>query len=557
MRFTNTIRSISAGPLTLLRHHYQARRVQRRFPALARSNAPGPSIQEELRSAHEAFTQDDDDIATGTSYELALFLWRLCDTLHPHHILEIGTGFSSYVIRRWASMHFAITTTTLTSSEHSLRATHSFLHFHNLDTSSLSLFTSVHGRPTGPFDLILHSLREPPHTAPSASLLTSTHPPPSALLIIDSPGTTQPLQQPSRGLPRVSFNQFEILTWTKGTAQQRSLLLTDFAPSPDSPARGASHGFTFARPSQLKHVKPHHLSKYVRDRLFRHTPVRLRCGISVRPDRLHPRWRLIVRKRYHELDTDRFITEFLQPGDTCMDVGANIGLLTTIASTRTGPTGAVHSFEIDPDIWPEHLQTLARNNLSNVWPNRIALNDHQGEVTFLKPPNCWGSLMISPISNANGDSSDDAVRRYFGDSAGTRFHRPAIPIDQYVAQQQLSRLDLIKIDVDGPELAILRGATHTLRRFTPALMAEASMFNLDHGSDLSEILDFLHGFGYRVYASERRHDHVRELVDSSQAPIDIHYQRGAIDLFCFIPGVHNDRLNAMWFMQAPANLTPK
>lgn len=136
------------------------------------------------------------------------------------------------------------------------------------------------------------------------------------------------------------------------------------------------------------------------------------------------------------------------PGDVVLDCGACRGDTALWFASFAGPEGAVHSFEFVPDNLVLFRQNLAANPALAA---RVTLVEH-----------------------ALGATSGEELR-FDPNGAGTRVGRQGAlavttrSIDDHVAAAGLSRVDYVKMDIEGSEEAALRGAAATLRRFTPKL----------------------------------------------------------------------------------------
>lgn len=133
------------------------------------------------------------------------------------------------------------------------------------------------------------------------------------------------------------------------------------------------------------------------------------------------------------------------------DVGANIGVVSVLLSGLC-PEGHVYAFEPVAENYAHLAANVAVNALENVTAEQVALFDIDGEI----------------------EVEYDAV--YPGGShvgeGGTAV--PALRFDTWAARRQLDRLDLVKVDVEGAELAVLDGAAETLRRFRPIVVIECN-----------------------------------------------------------------------------------
>lgn len=139
------------------------------------------------------------------------------------------------------------------------------------------------------------------------------------------------------------------------------------------------------------------------------------------------------------------IRRHLRPGMTFIDVGANKGDFTLLAARLTENSGTVISIEPEPENHSILQRSLELNDYSNVRVLQVALSDRDGTAD-LRIGSTSGSHTLSPEFN------------------GLRTVTvPTRTLDRVVAEQRLGAVDMIKIDVQGLELAVLRGAAETLR----------------------------------------------------------------------------------------------
>jgi len=129
----------------------------------------------------------------------------------------------------------------------------------------------------------------------------------------------------------------------------------------------------------------------------------------------------------------------------------------------------------------------------------------QGRVIAIEPSERGEQIRPNLALNRNCPLGRVELHRV---CAGGRSHSPAegpafVTIDDLVQQVALDRLDVIKIDVDGPELDVLNGATATLDRFRPHVCVEAHSHDLTRG-----VLEKLEAHGYRCEVIDPpRHEH--------------------------------------------------
>jgi FkbM family methyltransferase len=182
-----------------------------------------------------------------------------------------------------------------------------------------------------------------------------------------------------------------------------------------------------------------------------------------------------------------FVDRFLEPGMTFVDVGANEGIYSIFAAQRVGPTGTVWAFEPSE----RELASLRRNS------------EHNGLVFRIFPIGLSDServadLYIAEDSHAGLNTLGKIA--YEGVNIARTETVQLFRLDDVVAKNPLSRIDIIKIDVEGTELYALRGAVETLRRYRPLLLFEVERPHLAaQGSTPEELVAFVCEQGYTLY----------------------------------------------------------
>ncbi|WP_243408018.1 FkbM family methyltransferase [Frankia canadensis] len=176
----------------------------------------------------------------------------------------------------------------------------------------------------------------------------------------------------------------------------------------------------------------------------------------------------------------------LGPGDCCYDVGANVGIYTLWAAGRVGRTGEVHAFEPVPQTRATLARLVGQNALTQVRLSSAAVAATAGTV----------GLRIYP-------GSSGLAHQVF-DGAAPELTVPATTLDQHAARHRPP--DLVKIDVEGFELDVLRGAGELLRVHRPALLLEMLPSHLARrgGDRQGELVALLTGSGYQIFNLTRQ-----------------------------------------------------
>lgn len=188
--------------------------------------------------------------------------------------------------------------------------------------------------------------------------------------------------------------------------------------------------------------------------------------------------------------------ELVRPGAVCVDVGAEYGLYTWVLSALAGPTGQVHSVEPlpGPARW---LRTASRVlGSDNVTVHRTALAARAGHGTLSLPRRrglpVHGRAYLTRDADGPGPNAEFRTSRPVS--------TPVRTLDQLAREQGLERVEFVKADVEGAELAVLRGGARTLRRDRPALLLEIEDRHLEkYGSRPADLVRHLGEYGYAAH----------------------------------------------------------
>lgn len=170
-----------------------------------------------------------------------------------------------------------------------------------------------------------------------------------------------------------------------------------------------------------------------------------------------------------------FLRSFLRQGDTFVDVGANIGVHSLLAAQIVGTNGTVIGVEPHPRSFAHFQENLALNGAQWVTAHRVAAGDKRSRTT------------ITTLRN------DDENALLDGPGA-----RPVdvIPLDDLVPRE--ATVDLLKVDVDGYETAVLRGATKTLDRTRCVIFEAADGYPQRYGYTLGDVWAELQDKGFSI-----------------------------------------------------------
>lgn len=226
-------------------------------------------------------------------------------------------------------------------------------------------------------------------------------------------------------------------------------------------------------------------------------------GVTVNGDRLRltPSYAAYHASRGFEPEMHAALAQTLEPGDCVLDVGAHVGLFTLAAALRVGPTGRVICFEASPAT----VATLRRHVAMNGFGDRVAVvsaaaADVEGELTFF----VGGETMSASLTRA----SVEELRPGHEDAPTFEIREirvPAVTLDGYCARERVEPTH-VKIDVEGAELRVLRGAEGILRG-TADVVCEVHPAQLEAaGGSEEELAAFVAHTGRALVTIDERED---------------------------------------------------
>jgi len=183
-----------------------------------------------------------------------------------------------------------------------------------------------------------------------------------------------------------------------------------------------------------------------------------------------------------------FVQKFLRPGMVVLDIGAYCGLYTLTASKKVGPKGRVIAFEPSSYQMRRLRWHLVLNRAVNVTTEKLALGNTEGQSAFFIAPGGFAGF-----SSLRAPSAIDAPVSPARVNVTT--------LDAYLARKNVARVDFIKIDVEGGELDVFKGASNLLRREPrPVILSELEDRRTEAwGHKAKDAAVFLQGLGFRWF----------------------------------------------------------
>jgi len=166
--------------------------------------------------------------------------------------------------------------------------------------------------------------------------------------------------------------------------------------------------------------------------------------------------------------------QIARPGDVILDVGANIGAHTLFFAKKVGLAGRVYAFEPQRMVYQTLCANMALNSITNTFCIQAALAEEAG------------SIVVPALNYAQ-------TNNYGGVGLGTYATGESVPV-MTLDSLDLSACRLIKIDVEGMEETVLRGAVQTVQRHKPMLYVEN-----DRVEKSQTLMQFIEDLGYDMY----------------------------------------------------------
>jgi len=208
----------------------------------------------------------------------------------------------------------------------------------------------------------------------------------------------------------------------------------------------------------------------------------------------------------YEPDVQGALAYLLKPGDTFVDCGANVGYFSVMASDLVGPLGTVVSIEANPTTHELLAANLAMNGRGA--PVHCALAAAAGEV----------DIFVSDMGDVYTSLRTGGLVR--GDSVRSHKVR-ARTLDEVVAERGLTQVDLVKVDIEGGELDVLKSASQVMQQMRPTWIVEYGTNTWPvFGATPAQLLDLLTERRYVLRQFDAR---TRRLVEAPAAIWESHY----------------------------------
>ncbi len=233
---------------------------------------------------------------------------------------------------------------------------------------------------------------------------------------------------------------------------------------------------------------------------------------------LPPYWKGVAKliyafRDYYEPELT-FLESLLSPGKVFVDAGANFGIYTAMASKTVGEAGRVISFEPSARAFPVLRHNIALNGFRNVQAFPMALADKPGRA-WLYHHSAVGSDALAKDSTFDPDAYAQIIETE--------------SLDNVLRRISIEHVDAIKLDVQGAEELVLRGASEIVTSIRPVIMFEFHPEGaISLGLEPDGAWNLLHGLGYDFFGVRQQGGVTRLLFPPSTIAniVAIHRSQG-------------------------------
>jgi FkbM family methyltransferase len=218
----------------------------------------------------------------------------------------------------------------------------------------------------------------------------------------------------------------------------------------------------------------------------------------------------------YDPDLHAAIERLVQPGMICMDIGSNLGEMALHMARRVGVAGCVYAFEPVSAVFARLQEHTQRNKLDAiVKPCRLALSNANGSLEIACADSRADNQGLGSI--VNRDNAAVALR----ESVETQ------TLDSFAARHNITRIDFMKVDIQGAEYFLLEGGARVFSELGPDLLIEISPEDLRQcGKNTRDLCVKLEAYGYTIF--ELRRGQPGRRIDGSTVAPDFH----AINVYC-------------------------
>ncbi|MBY0074698.1 FkbM family methyltransferase [Priestia aryabhattai] len=204
---------------------------------------------------------------------------------------------------------------------------------------------------------------------------------------------------------------------------------------------------------------------------------------------------------YYDPFMMNFLKKIINPTSVCLDIGANIGLI-SLTLSHLANNGLVYSFEPSNTNFFYLSKTIAENRIQNIVSINLGLYDKNSNIKFMETGNGGGWSHVDEYSETL--TPDEVVT--------------CVRLDDWIESEGITNIDFIKMDIEGSEIKALNGAMNTLHKWKPDLIIEfnpVTISTFNPGVNPKELFTLLNSTYPNIYFIDRITNSLVKIVDYS------------------------------------------
>jgi FkbM family methyltransferase len=208
-----------------------------------------------------------------------------------------------------------------------------------------------------------------------------------------------------------------------------------------------------------------------------------------------------------ERSTRNILRGLVKSGNTVFDIGANVGAHTLHLAKAVGPSGKVYAFEATNFAFEKLMLNIALNPelKSRIFATQVLLAD---DLNTGHESHVYSSWPLEASTNPHP--------KHLGVLQSTSKARIET-LDNFITENGIGRVDIIKIDVDGHEYPVLKGAQKLFQAFSPTIIMELSPYvHSEQGNNFDDLINLLKELGYEIRSGGKTlpldAQHLREVI---------------------------------------------
>jgi len=190
-----------------------------------------------------------------------------------------------------------------------------------------------------------------------------------------------------------------------------------------------------------------------------------------------------------EKDVIEYFRKIIKKDHVVFDVGANFGIYSLVASKKIGKGGKIYAFEPAGIAYNSLLNNINLNRIDNIFPIKIGVSNYTGKANFnICRDDAYNSLGETPMKQIIKSEKIDLTS-----------------IDDFVMKYKISKVDIIKVDTEGAEYLVFKGAEKTLSKHKPILFFEHNpIVTKGFTNSTNDLIELIRSHGYELF--EIKHD---------------------------------------------------